>query len=69
MFFLFSTDDLIITTFLAFLYTGPESILPIASTFAAIIGFALIVWRRLLAFAVRLLALLQRKPNQSTPRQ
>ncbi len=33
------------------LYTGPESIMPLASALAAIVGFLLIVWQRAVALA------------------
>ena len=32
------------------LYAGPETLIPLASAFAAITGFLLLVWRRLVAY-------------------
>lgn len=46
------------------MYLGPDALMPIASAFAAIAGFVLMFWRRLVA-AVRYL--FQRKG--STPEQ
>jgi hypothetical protein len=37
------------------MYIGPDSLMPIASAFAAIAGFLLMFWRRLLG-AIRMLA-------------
>jgi hypothetical protein len=34
-------------------YAGPDQILPLASILGAIIGFLLIVWQRVVAFAYR----------------
>jgi hypothetical protein len=69
MHILFVIQSFIVTSLSFFLYTGPESILPIASTLAAIIGMALVMWNRLLGFLARLMAFFRRKVAQSTQRQ
>lgn len=66
MFYLFLTHDFV---FAFLFYTGPESILPVASSLAAVIGFVLIVWRRLVAFISRLMNFCQRKLAQAFRRQ
>ena len=43
------------------LYIGPETILPLTSALAAIVGFLLIVWRQALALARKVWRLLVRK--------
>lgn len=35
---------------LILLYTGPETVMPLASTLAALIGVLLILWRRVVRF-------------------
>lgn len=52
-----------------FLYTGPETILPIASGVAAVIGFLLIIWQRFLLFASRIVQFCQQRLARSFRRQ
>jgi hypothetical protein len=47
----------------ALLYIGPETILPLTSVLAAIVGFLLIVWRHAVALASRLWRFVARKPS------
>lgn len=55
---------------LAFIfYTGPESILPIASGLAAVIGVLLMLWQRLVSLIFRLFSRWQQKPARSSGRQ
>jgi hypothetical protein len=43
------------------LYVGPETILPLTSALAAIVGFLLIVWRHVLALFGKAWRLIARK--------
>jgi hypothetical protein len=43
------------------LYIGPETILPLTSALAAVVGVLLIVWRQALAIARKLWRLILRK--------
>lgn len=52
-----------------FFYTGPESILPVASGLAAVIGLLLIVWQRILLFLSRILQFCQQKLGRTFRRQ
>jgi len=52
-----------------FLYTGPETILPVASGVAAVIGFLLIIWQRLLLFISRIVQFCQQRLARSFRRQ
>jgi hypothetical protein len=46
---------------LVLLYVGPDTMLPLASALAAILGFLLIVWRQALALVRRVWRFLLRK--------
>lgn len=52
-----------------FLYTGPETILPVASGVAAVIGFLLIIWQRFLLFISRIVQFCQQRLARSFRRQ
>lgn len=52
-----------------FFYTGPESILPVASGLAAVIGFLLIIWQRFQTFLSRVLQSCQQRLTRSFRRQ
>jgi hypothetical protein len=43
------------------LYIGPETMLPLASALAAIVGFLLIVWRQAVAWCRKVWRFLMRK--------
>lgn len=38
----------------ALLYVGPDQILPVTSALAAVVGFLLICWRQVVAFATKI---------------
>ncbi|MGE0128723.1 MAG: hypothetical protein AB7U82_11645 [Blastocatellales bacterium] len=59
-------SELTLATFVAlFFYTGPESILPVASGLTALIGLLLIVWQRLLHFLSRFIQAFQQRLARS----
>jgi len=46
---------------LVFLYIGPETILPLTSAVAAVVGIVLMVWHRLVGIGRRVWAAITRK--------
>jgi hypothetical protein len=44
------------------LYIGPDQMMPLASVLSAIVGVALMFWRRVIAFVSRCLSLFRRRP-------
>ena len=48
------------------LYLGPQTILPVASIIAAIVGFILIFWRLILRFFKKIFNSVRRKPELVT---
>jgi len=63
-------SGLILGTFLAlYFYTGPDSILPIASGLAAVIGVLLMLWQRFLTFLSRFVQFCQQRLGRSFRRQ
>lgn len=53
---------LTLTTVVAlFFYTGPETILPVASGVAAVVGFLLIIWQRFMLFLSRIFQFCQQR--------
>ncbi len=52
-----------------FFYTGPESILPVASALAAVVGLLLVVWQRFLLFFSRFVQFCQQRLARSFRRQ
>lgn len=63
-------SGLTLTTVLAlFFYTGPESILPVASGVAAVVGFLLIIWQRVQLFLSRIIQSCQQRLARSFRRQ
>lgn len=57
-----SAGDLLAKSPLVLLYVGPDQLMPLASMLSAIVGVALMFWRRLVALASRCWALVRRDP-------
>ena len=47
------------------LYIGPDQIMPLASVLSAIVGVALMFWRRIMAFVGMCLGVFRRRPPAS----
>jgi len=52
--------------FLALLYGGPDTLMPIASALAAIIGVLLMLWNRVVLYAHKFIQLVSRR-SPKTP--
>jgi hypothetical protein len=48
-----------------FSYIGPETMLPLASAFAAIVGAILVCWRWILGFLMKVYRLIFRRSNET----
>lgn len=48
---------------IVFTYLGPETIMPLASILATIVGVILIFWRFIIGFIKRLIRFILRRPN------
>jgi hypothetical protein len=48
---------------LFFLYLGPETILPLTSAIAAVVGVLLIFWRNIVSAAKKLIRRIRREPG------
>lgn len=51
--------------YFVFLYLGPETIMPVASILASIIGFFLVFWRLIVRFIKRLIRIIRRMPEET----
>ena len=49
------------------LYTGPETIMPLASVFAAIVGVLLMAWQRVVGLVSRLWSLFSQSKAKTAP--
>ncbi len=50
-----------------FSYIGPETMLPVASAFAAILGGILVCWRWIIGFVMKGYRLVFRRPQETEP--
>jgi hypothetical protein len=48
------------------LYLGPQTILPVASIIAAVVGFVLLFWRLILRFIKKVFKFIRRGPDLTT---
>lgn len=48
-----------------FSYLGPETMLPVASAFAAIVGAVLVCWRWIIGFVMKAYRLVFRRSNET----
>jgi hypothetical protein len=55
--------DLLRRSAVVMLYVGPDQIMPLASMLSAIVGVALMFWRRLVGAAVWCWGLVRRRPQ------